>query len=245
MDDEARVSEAHRLQHLEKQGDAGTERERVVVGVARDRHAVDPLHRQVGEALGAGARVVETGDVRMLEAGEKVALVREARRHRRRVLEPRVRDLEGDAANDVDGLLGEPDRRHAAFADALEQAIGPEHPARRQPARTALVRQGGGEELCGWRAEGVVAAGSVVRREQPGHMHGFVRMLDDEPRQPRRARRRVEHQRFVEQLRNPRPELGRDRHRSSCASMKARALSQWRRTVRSETSIAAAISASV
>jgi len=96
-----------------------------------------PLHRQV-RLRAVDPRIVETGDVRMLEAGEDVALPGEALRH---VPAAGVeeRQLQGHVPAERSVVTpGEPHLSHPAAPEELHQHVGP-HPV------AGEVRPGGGE----------------------------------------------------------------------------------------------------
>ena len=93
----------------------------VRVGVRRDRRAVDVLHHQVRRALRGVAGIDQAGDVGMREAGEDVALGREA--------EGAVRARRASHQLQRDTLLvlavvalGQVDRAHATVAEDVDHA---------------------------------------------------------------------------------------------------------------------------
>ncbi|MBA8887615.1 hypothetical protein FHW12_001829 [Dokdonella fugitiva] len=65
---------------VEEEREAGAQRQRTLVAMARDRRAFDVLHREIRGAVLCGAGVDEARDVRVLQRGEQAVLAREARR---------------------------------------------------------------------------------------------------------------------------------------------------------------------
>ena len=98
------------------------DREADVVAVLGDRHAFDVFHDEVRPAFVGHAAVKDLGDVGMVHQGEGLPLGLEPREDLARV-HARLDELEGDAALDRLGLLGDPDGAHAAFADLLQQLV--------------------------------------------------------------------------------------------------------------------------
>ena len=125
VEDEVRVRELHRRQYLKKQPEAGLDVELARVAEGGDVTPVHALHRQVRLPLGH-AGVVEPGDVRVLEAGEDVALAGEAHRH---VPAGRVqqRQLERHVAPERPVVPPrEPHLAHPAAAEQLHEQVGPD-----------------------------------------------------------------------------------------------------------------------
>ncbi len=235
VDDEPRVRVPHGAQHLLEQGDALRGVQAMLVRVARDRQAGDPLHREIRATVRAHAGVVETRDLRMLEAGQQVAFVREALGRRRGIFQADVRDLQGDAAHHVDRLFGQPDGGHASLAERLEQAVRAQHHSGRE-GRQARVLSGQrrGDELGRWPAQRIARGRPLVGLDEPPDVDREVRPRRLETIQPGRAIRGSQVHGVVEQRRHLGPERRRDVHgrhasrrqRCSWARMKARALSQ-------------------
>ena len=96
-------------------------RQVVVVAVLGDRHAVDQLHDEVRPARFRGPGVEDAGDVDMVHHGQGLTLGLEAGDDLAAV-HAGLDDLERHLALDGLGLLGHPDRAHAALADLLQAA---------------------------------------------------------------------------------------------------------------------------
>ncbi len=109
MNDQACMCEAHRLEHLLKQVYPLRDVEPVLIGIARDGDAVDPLDRQIGPLIGADVGVIQPRNVRVFQAGKQIAFMDEARGDGGRLLQQRVWDLQCHTAQHIHGLLGEPD----------------------------------------------------------------------------------------------------------------------------------------
>jgi hypothetical protein len=120
VDDALVVRVLDRLADRHKQLQPLPRRQLVRVAVARDRHALDQLHDEEGPAVGRRPGVEDPGDVRVVHQGQGLPLRLEARQHLLAV-HPRLDQLDSDEALDRLGLLGHPDRAHAAFAHRLQQ----------------------------------------------------------------------------------------------------------------------------
>ena len=143
MDDQARVRVGHRARDLRDQRRARADVELVLAAVDIDGLALDVLEREIRPAVLRDARVVQACDVRMLERGEDLALLRSALGQLRQ--RPPVRQLQGDLPpQDAVSALGQPDRAHAAFADGAQQPIRADHATHdrrgRDRRRTVLAR---------------------------------------------------------------------------------------------------------
>ncbi len=254
MDNQPLMGCLDRRADVDEEPQAGTHAEAVPPAVVIDRLALDVLHDQVRRALGGEARVVELGDVGMNQAGEDPLLAEQPLEARRR----------GVAAHDLDrhpageepvGALAEVDPAHASLSDFAHHPIGTEL----GPGRVRfLVEERRGDEVFGQRAarrqEVVLREG---RREQRGELSA-QRLVGDRLESLRTLRGRE-----VEELGQPPVELSNvvpagpapPRAHGVAAPApgilpralfsQARARSQSRRTVRSDTPSEAAVSSSV
>ena len=78
MHDQPRVREGHRAQDVEEQLQLLAQVEPLGAAVLIRRGAVDVFEREIGPSAFVDAGVVEARDVRVLEAGEDLALARDA-----------------------------------------------------------------------------------------------------------------------------------------------------------------------
>src|SRR5580700_6756907 len=74
MDDLLLMRVLHRFEHLEKQLQASPDPETMRITPFVQRAAFNVLHRQIKQPVGIDSRIVQTRDVRMLEARQDVAL---------------------------------------------------------------------------------------------------------------------------------------------------------------------------
>ena len=117
-----RVLHGRAQRQEELQAGGGVERARL--GELAERHAFHVLHDQVGQAVGGRAAVEQTGDVRMVEAGENLALGAEAP-HDRLGVHPAFEDLEGDALMEHVVVAHRQEHgAHAALAQLADQPVG-------------------------------------------------------------------------------------------------------------------------
>ena len=134
--DQAAVRVTHCVAHLEEELQPGVHREAPRVAVLVDRHALDVLHHQIGQALGGGAAVEQAGDVRVLEPRQDLAL--RAELPHALGIEPAAHHFDGDLLQElVVVALGEIHRAHAALAEHLHELVGAQTLERR-------ARTGGG-----------------------------------------------------------------------------------------------------
>ena len=98
------------------------DRETDVVAIFGDRHAFDIFHDEERPAFVGHAAVIDLGDVGVVHQGEGLPLGVEPREDLARI-HARLDELEGHAALDRLGLLGDPDGPHATFADLLQQLV--------------------------------------------------------------------------------------------------------------------------
>jgi hypothetical protein len=117
MHHQALVRVGHRIEHLHEEAQAL--RQRLPRRPAIKRLPLHALQRQPG-LLAVHPGVVQARDVRVLQAGEQVALARKALGQAR----TRARQLERDAAVQTLQALGAPDLRHAALAQQALEAVG-------------------------------------------------------------------------------------------------------------------------
>ncbi len=97
--------------------------EMLLIGEARDRHALDQLEREVGPAVVRDATVQQPGDAGVIEPGQDLALAEEAAHELARV-EVAAHQLERDLLLELAvGALGAPDLAHAAPPEELAQRI--------------------------------------------------------------------------------------------------------------------------
>jgi hypothetical protein len=92
--------------------------QQVLVAELRDRLPLHQLHDEVRPAVLGRAGVEHLRNVGMVHEGERLPLRLEPGEDLPRV-HPRLDDLERDPPPDRLGLLGHPDRPHAAFADLV------------------------------------------------------------------------------------------------------------------------------
>ena len=148
-----RVRILHGVQNLQKELQAFGDPDPVPVGPDYERTPLDVLHRQVRQPLHIDSRVVETRDMRVLQAGENVALAREAL-FQIAAHPGRHRQLQGDVA--LEGAVRaprQPDLGHAAGAQRPQQLVRADVRARLEAARRRGIglpaglqlRQGGHE----------------------------------------------------------------------------------------------------
>src|SRR6185312_6468112 len=199
MDDEPRVSEGDGTRDLQEQLEPLCQRERVVRAIAVGRYAVDVFECEVRTALVIDTRIVEARDVWMLQRREDVALASDARSEPA-IDEPEMRQLDGHLA--LQGsvrALSEPHDRRATRAELTHETIGPDEIPRLHLHRCryrAELRQPP-QEVAGLDGASI-EQDFLERRAQ-------VRMLGPERAQPLRALRRLEVERFIEQLAEPLP----------------------------------------
>jgi len=127
------VRVGHRLEHREHQGEALRGREPVAIAVLIDGLAVDELHHEVRSAFVGFTGVEQVPDVRMLEAGEDLALVNEALGPLGHVALRFVEDLHRDLAPKLRIPRGVDDA-HASGADSTYR------PSVRGAGRSSVVR---------------------------------------------------------------------------------------------------------
>ncbi len=148
----------------------------VLAAPLRDRHAIDIFQREIRPAVGGEARVIERGDVRMVEACEDVALTAEAFAHRARK-KVDVRQLEGHVAVELAvGALREPDHTHSAGSNFAHEPIDADSRARLHIVVGCTVDA---------RALEIFRRGRAVRvaqhAPQPGAGLGIARLLRGQP----------------------------------------------------------------
>jgi hypothetical protein len=95
----------------------------MLVAVLGDRHALDKVHDDVRPAGARCAGVEHAGDVGVVHQGQSLPLGPEAGDDLLRV-QAGLDELDGHQPLDRLGLLGHPDRAHAAFADKLNELVG-------------------------------------------------------------------------------------------------------------------------
>ena len=101
----------------------------VLVAVRRDRHALDQVHNEVRPAGVGRAGVEDLGDVGVVHQRQRLTLRLEASQDLSAV-HPRLDQLDRDQPLDRLGLLGHPDRTHAALAHLLDQLVRADDSAR-------------------------------------------------------------------------------------------------------------------
>ncbi len=122
MNDQTGVGVLNRFEHLQQELQSLTDRQIVRFAVLRDRHTVNEFEGEIRFAAIRDARVVESGDVGVFEAGENVALLN--RPFGKRSYPTDMRPLQGDGAlDDAVDPFSEPDTAHAAFADVAQESI--------------------------------------------------------------------------------------------------------------------------
>ena len=146
----------HRLADRHEQLQPLSRRQAVLVAVAGERHPFDQLHGEERPAVARRPGVEHPGDVGVVHEGQRLAFRLEPGQHRPGA-QPGLDQLDGHQAPDRLGLLGHPDRAHAAFADRLQQLVaagqhgpGPLRAVRpRRGGRRLLHRAGGSLEEAG------------------------------------------------------------------------------------------------
>jgi hypothetical protein len=123
VDDPLLVGVLHTLAGLDEEPQALGHREALPGAVVADGEALDELHGEEGASVGRGAGVEDVGDVGVVEERQGLALGLEAGDDLLGV-HAELDELQCDAAADGEGLIGEEDLAHAAFADLLQQAEG-------------------------------------------------------------------------------------------------------------------------
>ena len=108
----------------ENERDPGLDRQPVPIAPIGDVCALDPFHGHESTAVVGHAGVVDRGDVGVLEPGEGLAFGGEA--PAAEIALEAVDHLERDPALDRLALLGEVDGSHAAAAELVEHAVGPD-----------------------------------------------------------------------------------------------------------------------
>jgi hypothetical protein len=124
MDDPLLVRVLDAVADLQEEADAVANRDLVLRAVGRDRLAADELHHEVRPSLGRRTSVEHARDGRMVHQRQRLALRLEPCHHLRGV-HPRLDDLERDLSPHRPDLFREPDDAHAAFAEGLDQSVGP------------------------------------------------------------------------------------------------------------------------
>ncbi len=165
MDDQALVSELHRVARSQEDGEPLVDPELMFVAVVEERRAGDMLHDQVRAAVRCGASVDQPRDVGVIEHREDLPLGAESLQDLFRAhagLDQLDRDLFGEALVVPRGAI---DHAHSAAADLFEDAVGAEPVAR---------GDGRAEPWGGGRVEKI--AGLVVCGEQRSHFRGQGRV---------------------------------------------------------------------
>ena len=221
VDDEVAVGVGDGLGDGAKQPQPLAEAEAALVAILRDGLAVDELHREVGLAFGRDATVEESGDVRVLEAGEDLALLQEAAEDLV-AAHARPDQLERDPLLELPvGALGEVDRAHPALPERADDAVRPhrlpgfEGGLRRGPLD--VLDEGGGpvrrrvvEEVAGLVVGGEELFEVGAEGEVGGAVGGAAGRVEE-----RRAGVRREVERVVEQRGEALPAFGIDRVHST------------------------------
>ncbi len=122
MDHEIAMSEGDGVAGDQEEAETILDRERAFLREVVDRHAVDPLHHQIGTTVGQRSTVDDASDGRVLEARENAALAPEASEQVLGV-EAATNDLDGDRLLEgaVVALAGV-DVGHAAAAEEADDA---------------------------------------------------------------------------------------------------------------------------
>ncbi len=160
--DQVPVRMRDRVAGLQHQAQPGRPIQRVAGRMGDQVRPVDAFHHEVGPAVVIDPRVVQAGDVRVLQEGPDLALVRHALGQARALAQ--ARQLERDLAfEDAVGPLGQPDAAHPAAPDLLDQPVGADELACQ---RLGLVRHGGRVEAGHGRE-----LRAVVRQHAPQLRH--------------------------------------------------------------------------
>ncbi len=233
MDHQLRVRELHCLHDLHEQAEPLANAEQALVAAVEQLRARDVLHREIGLAGFAEARVVQPRDVGMCERRENVALAHEALDLHAR---PGQRQLERDFALQLAvAAFGEPHAAHAAEADFADQPIRADDAAGAPavsgfPLRAARHERGvlrddvaqrrrNVLDACERRAfqkSGCVQRGALL--EQSTNGFGDVRLALGELAKPTRAGLRIQLQGAVEVRLDIRPRQLRAVGRMHCSS---------------------------
>ncbi len=178
MHDQFPVRELHRVAYLVEELQALVHRGIELRAVVVDGTALHELHHDVGRPVVADARIVEAGDVGVLERGEDALLEEEPppelpRQH------PGADQLDGHAAVEAVVVpVREIDRPHATPTDLPEEPVGTD-PAPHCPAVLPGPRHGPGalrhlaQELRDERPEGALqeVVGGLPRPQGPAGAH--------------------------------------------------------------------------
>jgi hypothetical protein len=211
MHDEPAVREGDRAADLQQQIELAPHRQRPFLGVGVDRLALDVLQRQVRPAVLVDPGVVQARDVRVLQAGEDVALARHA--FGQATAPRQARELQRNLTLEAAvGPLGQPHRAHATKPQFADQAIGTDRLVGGQLGQRAggtveharHARQGG-EELVGLHPAGL--------RQQRAQGVAVLRVLAVELLDEGVARGGIERERFIEQCTDDRPSGSVERQR--------------------------------
>ncbi len=209
MHDQARVREGHRAQDVEEQLQLLAQVEPLGAAVLVRGDAVDVFEREIGTPVFVDAGVVEPRDVRVLEAGENLALARDALLDAA-IHQAQVRQLERHLALDgaVDAL-GQPHGRCPAAAELAQQAI-------RSHFRTSAERDGDGRGTELRQAvQEFVGLDAGAGRQQFSQRFAQVGVLGGQPVEPRRAFAGRKVQRLVQQRTQSFPVGGEGGHEDS------------------------------
>ncbi len=124
MHDEEPVCVLHGLAYVAEESNATDDGRRVRATVFGERRALDVLHHEPRRTVAERARIIEAGDERMVELGERPLLAGESFASRRR--EPGVaQNLHGGHGAEVVARRVIDDA-HSAFAEDASDAVGAE-----------------------------------------------------------------------------------------------------------------------
>jgi hypothetical protein len=186
----------HRLEYLHEDRDPRPRVEPLLVAEPVEADALDVLDGEERPAALVDAGVVEPRDVGVVERAEDVPLALHA--HRQPLRPSELRQLQRELALELPvGALRQPDRALAAAADAVDDAV-----------RTDLVsglqlRRSLGHP--GKRVEEGHRLDARLRGQQPAQRALQPVVLRRQPLEPGFVLRRVQGQRFVEELVDDRP----------------------------------------
>ena len=202
MHDQRRVGVLHRLEDLHEQGHTRPDIEALFVAETLEIHALDMLDGEERASPLIDARVVEPGDVRVIEAAQDVALALHAGGEPLRPAE--ARQLQGELALQLAiDALREPDGPLPAPTDQIDDAIGAD-----LIARLGVTLGGRG---CGHPRQGVEES-LGLDPGLPGQQIAQRRlqrlMLGGQPLEPSGPARRLQAERLIKEPIDDRPLRG-------------------------------------
>jgi hypothetical protein len=208
MDDEIAVSVRNGREHVEEQTDALLDAETALVAILIDAFAAHVFQNEVRLATGFDTGIQQTGDVRMLQAGEHSPFTRKALLRwmpDERGIEELHRDLPFEPTI---AAMCQPDCAHAAEAERPLQRVRPYGMALETGRKMGTQRRF--EELAVRKVGDAHQAGSDVRSQ--------LRCTRFEILEPCLARAARQIERLVEQRADLAPKIFEPPHAAYCAT---------------------------